>query len=365
MMNPATLNKNALRVATIGCGRMGASVRPQVERWAPAHLRDTTHLSAVRALGIAKSLAAADLSQELLEAAKESFVLDACYTDYTRMLEDFAPELLTIATRTPLKAGILEAAIGQGIRAIHVEKPLCNTEAERRHLADLFAAPDLFVSSGCLRRYAAPYLAARDWFAGDAEGAAQDISLSLGRAPLAWTQFHAVDLALFFAGAREVAYVQASLHDVVREGDTVIYDPVVQSIVIGFDDGLVARIGQGCGAFVCLSKAQGQYDLFSDGHQVLRAAKPTPEDPYLRKELTAVDSGTLSGSQAPIAQIAGAFQGDAGCRMETRRNMADFLRAQHVCFAALLSDADGGRRTALDDVPETFGFLGKTGELYA
>jgi|Cruoilmetagenom7_1024161.scaffolds.fasta_scaffold21531_3 scyllo-inositol 2-dehydrogenase (NAD+) len=365
MINPAILNKNALRVATIGCGRMGASVRPQVERWAPAHLRDTTHLSAVRALGIAKSLAAADLSQELLYMARESFALDACYTDYVRMLKDFEPELLTIATRTPLKARILEEAICQGIRAIHVEKPLCNTEAERRHLADLFASPNLFVSSGCLRRYAGPYLAARDWFAADAEGAAQDISISLGCAPLAWTQFHAVDLALFFAGDRKVAYVQANLHDVVREGDTVINDPVVQSIVIGFDDGLVARIGQGCGANVCLSKAQGQYDLFSDGHQLLRGAKAEPEDPYLRKTMTPVGSGVLSGTQAPIAQIAGALQGDSGCRVETQRNMEDFLVAQHVCFAALVSDANDGRRTPLDNVPESFCFLGKTGELYA
>lgn len=365
MINPATLNKNSLRVATIGCGRMGASVRPEVERWAPAHLRDTTHLSAVRALGIAQSLAAADLSLELLDAAKENFALDACYTDYNQMLTDFAPELLTIATRTPLKAGILDEAIGQGIRAIHVEKPLCNTEAERRHLADLFATPDLFVSSGCLRRYAAPYLAARDWFAGDSNGAAQDISLSLGRAPLAWTQFHAVDLALFFAGAREVTYVQASLHDVVWDGDIVVNDPVVQSIVIGFDDGLVARIGQGCGAFSCLSKAQGQYDLFSDGHQVLHAAKPASENPYLRKTESAVDNGVFSGTQAPIAQIAAALQGDTDCRVETHRNMVDFLRAQHVCFAALVSDAQGGRRTALNDVPDNFGFLGKTGDLFA
>lgn len=364
-IDPAILNKNALRVATIGCGRMGASVRPQVDRWAPDHLRDTTHLSAVRALGIARKLAAADLSQELLETARHNFDLDDCYTDYARMLEDFDPELLTIATRTPLKAGILETAIGAGIRAIHVEKPLCNTETERRRLAELFATPGLFVSSGCLRRYAAPYLAARDWFASDTGGAAQDISLSLGRAPLAWTQFHAVDLALFFAGAREVAYVQASVHEAVWEGDTVVNDPVVQSIVIGFTDGLVARIGQGCGAFICLSKAQGQYDLFSDGHQMMQATKPEPDDPYLRKAPVPVESGPLSGTQAPIAQIAGALQGDAQCRTQTQINMTDFLRAQHVCFAALVSDAKDGRRVALDEVPENFAFLGKTGDLFA
>lgn len=365
MIDPAMLKKNALRVATIGCGRMGASVRPNVERWAPKHMRDTTHLSAVRALEIADTLAAADLSQELLSAAKVNFALDACYRDYTLMLDEFEPELLTIATRTPLKAGILDAAITRGIRAIHVEKPLCNTESERRHLADLFATPDLFVSSGCLRRYAAPYLAARDWFASDADGTAQEISLSMGRGPVAWTQFHAVDLALFFAGSREVMYVQASLHDVKWDGGTVVNDPIVQSIVIGFCDGLVARIGQGVGASTCLSKPQGQYDIFADGHQVLRAVKPDLEGPYLRKAESIVDSGEFSGTQAPIAQIAGALQGDVECGREAQRNMSDFLRAQHVCFAALVSDAKGGQRVALDDVPESFGFLGKTGELFA
>lgn len=354
-----------LRVATIGCGRMGASVRPQVEQWAPDHLRDTTHLSAVRALGIASALAAADVSDEMRDAAQQAFALDATYADYSQMLREFAPDLLTIATRTPLKSGILAEAVGLGIRAIHVEKPLCNSEKERRDLAALFATPGLFVSNGCLRRYAAPYLAARVWFHSDEGGPAQDISISMGRSALAWTLFHGIDLALFLAGDRAVSFVQATMLNAEWDGHTVNNDPVVRSLTIGFEDGLVAHIGQGCGAMVCLSKAQTQLEVFADGHQMLRADKPAPEDPYLRKALAPVTSGALSGTQAPVAQLVGALNGDAECQAETRRNMDDFLRAQHLCFAALWSDAEGGRRVTPDEVPEDIVFLGKTGELFA
>lgn len=359
------LHHHSLRVATIGCGRMGASVRPEVERWAPDHLRDTTHLSAIRALGIARELAAADVALPLLEQAASHFALDATFTDTSVLLRDFAPDLLTIATRTPLKARLLSEAVARGVRAIHLEKPLCNTEAERRHLDQLFRHDGLLVTSGCLRRYAAPYAAARDWFATDDDGGAQEIAISMGKTPLAWTQFHAVDLALFLAGPRKVAKVQATLHGAIWQGSTVVNDPLVGGLTLLFEDGLVARIGQGIGAMVCLSKARSQYEIVSDGHQAFRAQRPDPQDPYLRKTAVPVDPGPFSGTQAPLALLTAAHLGHSPSQSAVRIAMQDLVLAQQICFAALISDAEGGRRISPDAIPDDLVFLAKTGDAYA
>lgn len=363
MMSLKNFKKNTYRVATVGCGRMGASVRPSVEKWAPLHLRDTSHLSSIRALGIASKLAAADVSFKSLHAAEKEFSLDAIYSDYKEMLRSFSPEILTIATRTPLKSDILSMAIEQGIKAIHVEKPLCNSEVDRQLLSKLFSKEDVFISSGCLRRYALPFQEARDWFNND--GVAQDISFSMGRSPLAWTQFHAIDLALFFAGTRNVSYVQATLHDTIWEGQTVMNDPIVVSLTIGFEDGLVAHIGQGCGAKVSLSKANEQLDIFSDGHQIFHATQQDTESPYLRKNIKLINNGELSGTQSPIAMLVGTLQDDVLCKYELKKNMVDFLLTQQICFAALLSDRLNGKRVSLNEVTEDLVFLAKTGDLYA
>lgn len=357
--------KHELRVAVIGCGRMGASVRPDVEKWAPEHLRNTTHLQAVRSLGIAKATAAVDVSESLLLQAQTNFALDNTYADYRDMLTEFQPDLVTIATRTPLKYELLTAVIEAGVRAVHVEKPLCNSERERRALAELFAKDGVFVSSGCLRRYAAPYLAARDWFASTREGEALEVAISMGRSPLAWTLFHAVDLALFLAGSRQVAYVQASLGEVVRTGDIIHSDPIVHSLTIGFEDGLTAHIGQGTGASSRLSKTRGQLEVMSDGHQMFLASYQQEGDPYLRKIEQSVTPTQLSGTEAPIALLARALSGETAAQSELHVSMDDFLRAQKICFAALLSDADEGRRTPLDAVPLETVFWGKSGDNYA
>lgn len=362
-----------LAIATIGCGRMGAALRPDVDRIAPAHMRVVSHLGAIRALDLPIArLTAADVSEELRTTAQAQHNLDAVYADHTALLAAETPDILTVATRTPPKPEIVQAALAQGIRSLHVEKPLCLSEAERRALAEAFAPEDVLVTSGCLRRYLAPYHAARDWLSDDQHGAPLDIQINMGPTPLAWTQFHALDLALFLAAGRQVALVQANLGPLEATetpgGAPVIEnDPSVRMMLLEFEDGLVARIGQGVGTAVTLtvSKTQGQYELFSDGHQAFEAMRPTPDNVYLQRREIPVPEGGLGGSAAPIGLLASAHCGHGPAQAEIRRNMDDFLEAQRLSFAALLSALDGGRRVDPSEVPEGMVFQAKTGTISA
>jgi len=362
-----------LAIATIGCGRMGAALRPDVDRLAPAHMRIVSHLGAIRALDLPIArLTAADVSEELRATAQAQHDLDAVYADHNTLLAAETPDILTVATRTPPKPEIVQMALTQGIRNLHVEKPLCLSETERRALAAAFAPEDVLITSGCLRRYLAPYHTARDWLWDDQHGTALDIQINMGPTPLAWTQFHALDLALFLAAGRSVGAVQANLSPLELEdgpdgAPVIVNDPVVRAIVLEFQDGLIARIGQGAGTAVTLtlSKTQGQYELFSDGHQTFEAARPTPENVYLRRREIAVPAEGLSGSGAPIGLLAAAHCGHAPSRDQIRRNMADFVEAQRLTFAVLLSALKDGRRTDPTEVPEGMVFLAKTGAFSA
>ena len=78
------------------------------------------------------------------------------YADYRQLLDALRPELVTVATRTPERADIIAAAVAAGARALHLEKPLCNSVAQLAHLEALLGlAPPAAVAATAHFRAAA------------------------------------------------------------------------------------------------------------------------------------------------------------------------------------------------------------------
>jgi|GEM_PF-1209774 Predicted dehydrogenases and related proteins len=356
-----------LRVGTIGCGRMGAQTAPAMARHAPAHLRVLSHLEAVRSLGMASELAACDVSADALDRARQAYDLDYTTSDYNALITDFRPDLLTVATRTPEKTVILEAAVRAGVRAVHVEKPLCNSAAELEQVEALLDAGDLLLTSGCLRRYLPAYAGLDTMFSEQGLGVPTSVTMGMGLAPLMWTQFHAIDLILFLAGDRQLAAVQATLGPVEWDhaGKVVENDPLVMSATLIFDDGFTGLIGQSSGNTTIVSAPAGQVELFADGRSVFIGKRLQEDDPYLTKHAVDLHLGQLSGSQAPIWALARALQGEESAIRQVSNAGRDFIRAQLVALAFVESDRQGGRRIDMRGFTTDLTILGRTGGRFA
>ena len=75
-----------------------------------------------------------DAEPEALRRAGEAYGVGRMYGDFGEMLDQAKPHLLGIATRTPGRAEIIRCAAAGGVRALHIEKPLCSSMAELRSL---------------------------------------------------------------------------------------------------------------------------------------------------------------------------------------------------------------------------------------
>lgn len=355
-----------LKVATIGCGRMGAQTSPGMQKFAPPYLRILSHLEAARSLDLASALAASDTSPEALARATDAFALDYATPDYRELIAEFRPDILTIATRTPDKAGIIAAAAAAGIKAIHVEKPLCNTAAELAQIAGLVREHDLLMTSGCLRRYLTPFRSIEGVFASHELGQVTHVSVGMGVASLMWTQFHAIDLLLFYAGGRRLDWVQANLGPIVWDGEAVVQnDPVVLSATLAFEGGFIGAISQTVGNTTILSSALGQLELFADGRTALLGHRAQAGDVYLTKSTIDLEAGDLSGTQAPLWYLAKALTGDAYARELVGKAGAEFQTAQRVALALVESDRDSGRRILMDGFHTNLTIRGVTDGRYA
>ncbi|NQX95700.1 MAG: Gfo/Idh/MocA family oxidoreductase, partial [Erythrobacter sp.] len=120
----------ALKGAVIGCGRMGAFTSASVREWGPDCFLPSAHAEAIAMADGADLVALCDASSENLARAGDHYAVEKRYTDHTELLAQETPDLIGLATRTIGRAGIIQDCIAAGARALHLEKPLCNSVAE-------------------------------------------------------------------------------------------------------------------------------------------------------------------------------------------------------------------------------------------
>ena len=345
--------------AVIGCGRMGAFTSPGVRAHAPACWFPLAHAEAIGAHPGLRLDAVCDVDGEAAGRAAAAWGGCRAYTDSDALLREVQPQLLAIATRTMGRAALIESAVAGGVRALHVEKPLCNGMAELEGLRRLFARDDVFVSYGAVRRWFTVYRHARALADSGRWGALREIRVALGAGTLFWTHPHSWDLLLFCAGARAVASVQGRLADlrfVDRQSRRVESDPRVVAALVHFDDGVCGVVTQAQGADLVLSCERGEITVRADGAALELYATPEGKA-YPERQLLAQPEadGAAGGTLAPVSQLVQCLLGDADAQGANRRLKDGILRGQDIAFALLQSHAEGSRCVAPGEVdPDWF-----------
>jgi scyllo-inositol 2-dehydrogenase (NAD+) len=357
-----------MMAAVIGCGRMGVFPSESVRRFAPRCWFPLSHADAIQRHPDLKLVALCDTNAQALQRAAAVHTGSRTYSDYRRLIDEVAPQLIGIATRTPGRAQIIQHAADHGVRALHIEKPLCNSVQELAALTRTFARGDLYCTYGAIRRYFNIYQTGRRLAHSGAYGSLREIRVNMGRGALYWTHPHSVDLILYIAAERRVEAVQARLANVLN-GDSrlaIRSDPVVESASIYFEGGLAGHITQAAGCDLVLSCSEGEITVESDGRGICIAA-PRGENPYLSG--TAYDglSGTPAeeGTLAPVSHLAGCLSGDPDQILINASSKAHMLEGQKILFAMVQSHLQNSRLVKFADIDPALTIDAKTGENFA
>ncbi len=354
--------------AVIGCGRMGAFTSDAVRRFAPPCWLPLAHAEAIRNHPALRLAALADTQADALERAAAHYGVAHTYLDPRRMIDDVRPSLAGIATRTIGRADILAHAVAAGTRALHVEKPLCNSMRELGALEALFAPEDVFITYGTIRRLLAPYRAAIEAVQSGRWGDLLEVQVNLGRGALYWTHPHSVDLLLYAAGGRAVESVSARLSGVEHGSHAleVESDPVVESASVWFTGGVEGRITRSPGSDLVLSCTGGQIAVEADGRTVTSYA-PEGDDPYsVRRTLgSALTPDAPGGTLAPVSQLVACLQGDAAALTANAALKQDILLGQRILFAMVQSHAQAGRAVVPSEVDPGWSVLARSGTRFA
>ena len=356
-----------LKAATIGCGRMGAVHNKNVELHAPKFWMPLSHLSALKSLHNIDLIACCDILEQNANSAKEAFGIMYSYSNYQLMLESHDLDLVTIATRTPEKINLIEAIMDKGIKALHVEKPLCNHARELKNLKKKALTSNAFISFGCLRRYLPPYQHARRLIQSAGFGVLHDINIEMGNASLMWSLVHGIDSILYYAFPAKPIAAQAWFDEVNFSEDNkylVCNDPKVISATILFDNGLTGRLGRTSGESITLSSACSTLEIFADGKEVYLSENSEFQQYQQRRKLTDPNANDMhfkhGGTAAPLNLLQSAYNGNKKAEKALREAMTDMFEGQSLIFDFIYSHILGGKFIKCGNYPDEIGILGLT-----
>ncbi|MES2495413.1 MAG: Gfo/Idh/MocA family oxidoreductase [Pseudomonadota bacterium] len=339
--------------AVIGCGRMGAFTSASVRTYSPSYWLPLSHADALALHPDVALKAFCDVDPQAVERAREAHDVAAGFTDLHEMLDQVRPRLLGIATRTVGRTDIIETALGRGVEALHVEKPLCNTVAELDRLEALLDRSGVHITLGTVRRHLDVYRVARGLAGSGAYGAISEIRGCFGPGALYWSHPHTVDLILYLAAGREVVGVQAHLSNV-EYGDRktrIESDPIVDFAIIMFDDGVIAHIGRALGMNVEIACERGSVTVLSDGHAI-ELMSFEGDNPYpVREHFDGkVDLLPPQGSFGPVSQLVSCLKGDKDALLSNADIKRDIVRGQRILFAMMQSHLCNSTMIGLDAV---------------
>ncbi len=305
-----------LNGAVIGCGRMGAEPSCRLEGRIASGWLPVSHVEAMIHTGLVRPVALADVDSERLTCAGRLFGIERVFEDYQVMLRDVKPDIVTIATRTPEKAGAMRAAMRAGVKGIYVEKPIANSIGVAVELLGEAVRQNVHVSYGVNRRFHTMFRQARDVIASRELGDVREVLIEFGQSKLLWTHPHSVDLMIFLLGRVPLA-VQAELvsSSVVSVSSLKIdSDPVVAHAQFWFEGGARGIILEGEGYNVRVNCERGSLAVQADG-AAMDIRRPASKDSayHLRHEIC-YPVATRGATVTALHELAEAVMGNRqGC----------------------------------------------------
>lgn len=198
------------RVAIIGCGRMGATIDDEMDNF-PYWVGPYAHAAGYEATPETEIVAGVDPDPEKRAAFAERYNVppSAMFADHEEMLATIQPDIVSVATHTPLHCELSCAAAEAGVKGIYCEKPLSGSLAEAEKMiatAERYGTKSVM---GTLRRWSPLWQKIRGIIHSGEIGELSEVILLTGGS-LLHTNSHWLDLARWMADS-EAAWVMGTL----------------------------------------------------------------------------------------------------------------------------------------------------------
>ncbi len=359
IMEPAT--PALLKSAVVGCGRIGVASSERLAGRAHPSMLPVSHAECMMASGRYHLAAFCDPFVERARDASTFYRTGTPFADVATMLAEVKPDVVSVATRTQERPGIVTLLAEQGVRGIYADKPFSRSLTECQAAMSAVKKAGVKLALGTSRRYTRVYRRAREIAASGLLGRLAQVRVQLDPGcPLLWTMPHLVDLLVFFSGGRDVAYVQATCgipaHTV--KDNVIDCDPAVEAVTMRFDNGIIGTMHAGARLGVALVCEHGEVHVFEQRPMVRIIHGPTSSGHGMSDEL--IDD-TMSGTVRAFTELADAVQGNGPSPVTSE----DVLLNQALLAGISLSSLQDGRRIQLAEVPPDLIITGRVGELYA
>lgn len=167
------------------------------------------HALGYRSVPGVKLVAVADPAREAAAALAAELEIPRSYDDAVTLLETERPELLSICTPPASHLAIVEAAIANGVRAIHCEKPIALSYADALEMHDRCSRAGVQLTFNLQRRFEPVHRFAKEQLDAGAIGEIVSIEGYCPNLPDWGT--HILDLILFYLGDAPPAWVMAQV----------------------------------------------------------------------------------------------------------------------------------------------------------
>lgn len=350
-----------LRAAVVGCGRMGVADSSRFAGKVHPSLLPVGHAEALAASEDYELVGFCDLDRGKAMAAAARYGAGRGFGDLSEMLEACRPEVVTVATRTEVRPGLVSRLAAEGtVRGIYAEKPFSRSVGECDTCLEAVAGGRVRLVLGTPRRYLEVYREAFRLVCSGGMGRLRSIHIHLAPgALLLWSVPHFVDLLILFAASTEVSTVEAECDfggARVSAGE-VDCDPVVQRAEVVFANGVFGKMVESDRFRVDLACEEGVVEIEeSDPHGPLLRLSPRGGGVVERRVV-----GARSGISQSLHELARALAGGEANLVSPR----EIALQQRILSAIACSALGGGGKVALQEVPADLTITGRFGTQYA
>lgn len=224
------------KLAIIGLGRMGSTIDEEVVGY-PAVPRPFSVAAScgnvsdgLEPLFSGSSrfdlVAGADLITEKRTAFSNRWGVAAVYGDFTRMIEEQAPDAVAICTKGENHAKLATAVANAGVKMIYLEKAIACSMAEADQVRDACVANGTLMNTGVMRRFNNRYAVVRDAIAAGRIGEPK-AAVHYAESSLMHGHIHSMDTLSYLLGDPAITKVKGEL-DLEKGGfedKRLTYDP--------------------------------------------------------------------------------------------------------------------------------------------
>ncbi|MBI2191380.1 MAG: Gfo/Idh/MocA family oxidoreductase [Planctomycetes bacterium] len=332
-----------LKVAIIGCGRMGTTIDDEVKdhpflgRCLPY-----SHAACYAATPETEMVACSDVVADKVEQTRRRYGIPRGYTDYREMVEKERPDIVSVTTRPGNHAEITVYAAEHGVRGIYCEKPLCCSMQEADTMLEACRRHGVKFNYGTNRRYTPCHVLIRQLVQDGEIGELRTV-ITFGAGSAQWSLTHASDLMLYMAGDPEVEHVQGmtSAEEADFADNRIDKDPSVLMGYVKFKNGVVGQLVACPGWDLEVVGTKGKLRTLNDQGSILFLRNVGKAN--LQRQVEPPPYPYESGGVSCIRDLIEAIR----TGRETKGNIALACRSQEIILGWVESHRLGGQRVPL------------------